>query len=76
MDSDSSEYSSDATSGVIVADLQAAANDDLVKAIVLRVNSPGGTVTGSAQIHGGNRRNRETSYCQHGWNGRFWRLLY
>ncbi len=51
MDSDSTEFSSDATSGVIIADLETAASDDLVKAIVLRVNSPGGTVTGSAQIH-------------------------
>ncbi len=51
LDSDSTEYSSDATSGVVIADLEAAANDDLVKAIVLRVNSPGGTVTGSAQIY-------------------------
>lgn len=51
LDSDSTEYNGDATSGVIVADLEAAANDELVKAIVLRVNSPGGTVTGSAQIY-------------------------
>ena len=51
IDSDSTEYSSDATSGVIIDDLKAAANDELVKAIVLRVNSPGGTVTGSAQIY-------------------------
>ena len=51
MDSDSTEFSSDATSGVVIADLEAAASDDQVKAIVLRVNSPGGTVTGSAQIY-------------------------
>ncbi len=51
LDSDSSQYSKDATSGLIISDLQAAANNDLVKAIVLRVNSPGGTVTGSAQIY-------------------------
>lgn len=40
-----------ATSGTVIADLQAASSDDSVKAIVLRVDSPGGTVTGSAQIH-------------------------
>ena len=40
-----------AVSGVINADLEAAQNDPLVKAIVLLVDSPGGTVTGSAQIH-------------------------
>lgn len=40
-----------ATSGVVIADLMSAANDDSVKAVVLRVDSPGGTVTGSAQIH-------------------------
>ena len=51
LDSDSTEYDANATSGVVVADLEAAAADELVKAIVLRVNSPGGTVTGSAQIH-------------------------
>ena len=49
--SDSSEFSSDATSGRVIADLEAAANDDSVKAIILRVDSPGGTVTGSAQIY-------------------------
>lgn len=51
IDSDSTEFSTDATSGVVISDLEAAASDPLVKAIVLRVNSPGGTVTGSAQIH-------------------------
>lgn len=40
-----------ANSGRVLADLEAAAADDAVKAIVLRVDSPGGTVTGSAQIH-------------------------
>lgn len=40
-----------ATSGRVLADLKSAAEDELVKAIVLRVDSPGGTVTGSAQIH-------------------------
>jgi protease IV len=40
-----------ATSGVIISDLETAANDPLVKAVVLHVDSPGGTVTGSAQIH-------------------------
>ncbi len=40
-----------AVSGVVIDDLRAAENDPTVKAIVLRVDSPGGTVTGSAQIH-------------------------
>ncbi len=40
-----------AISGVVISHLEAAANDPLIKAIVLRVDSPGGTVTGSAQIH-------------------------
>ena len=48
---DSSEFSRDAASGRVIADLEAAANDETVKAIVLRVDSPGGTVTGSAQIY-------------------------
>ncbi len=49
--SDSSEFSNDAASGRVIADLEAAAGDDTVKAIILRVDSPGGTVTGSAQIY-------------------------
>ena len=40
-----------ATSANVIADLEAASSDDSVKAIVLRVDSPGGTITGSAQIH-------------------------
>ena len=40
-----------APSGVIIRELKKAAADSAVKAIVLRVDSPGGTVTGSAQIH-------------------------
>jgi len=40
-----------APSGVIIEELERAAADSTVKAIVLRVDSPGGTVTGSAQIH-------------------------
>lgn len=51
IDSDDTEFSTDATSGVVITDLEAAADNELVKAIVLRVNSPGGTVTGSAQIY-------------------------
>ena len=39
-----------ATSSIIIGDLRAAAEDPTVKAIVLRVDSPGGSVTGSAQI--------------------------
>lgn len=49
--SDSVEFSGGATSGLVIADLQAAINDPTVKAIVLRVDSPGGTVTGSSQIY-------------------------
>ncbi len=40
-----------AFSGRIMADLRAAEADETVKAILLRVNSPGGTVTSAAQIH-------------------------
>lgn len=40
-----------APSGVIMDELEQAAADPTIKAIVLRVDSPGGTVTGSAQIH-------------------------
>lgn len=42
---------SGAVSGAVIADLERAAADNSVKAIVLRVDSPGGTVTGSAQIY-------------------------
>ncbi|GAB4266988.1 MAG: hypothetical protein Kow0080_08680 [Candidatus Promineifilaceae bacterium] len=41
----------DTVSGVVIADLEKAADDDTVKAIILRVDSPGGTVTGAAQIY-------------------------
>lgn len=40
-----------AYSGRIMADLRTAEADETVKAILLRVNSPGGTVTSAAQIH-------------------------
>ncbi len=40
-----------AVSGVVINDLRSAEADPLVKAIVLHVDSPGGGVTGSAQIH-------------------------
>ena len=40
-----------AASGVIMDELERAAADRTVRAIVLRVDSPGGTVTGSAQIY-------------------------
>ncbi|MEM7111730.1 MAG: signal peptide peptidase SppA [Chloroflexota bacterium] len=50
--SDSNDFNTTgATSGNVIADLNSAAADDSVKAVVLRVDSPGGTVTGSAQIH-------------------------
>ena len=48
---DSTDFSTGATSGVVVGDLKAAVDDSTVKAIVLRVDSPGGTVTGSSQIY-------------------------
>ncbi|MCA9975736.1 MAG: signal peptide peptidase SppA [Anaerolineales bacterium] len=48
---DDTDVSTDATSGTVIADLRAANNDPTVKAIVLRVDSPGGSVTGSAQIY-------------------------
>lgn len=40
-----------AYSGRIIADLRSAQADPDVKAIILRVDSPGGTVTSAAQIH-------------------------
>lgn len=43
--------SAGAVSGVVIDDLRRASEDPTVKAIVLRVNSPGGAVTGSAEIH-------------------------
>jgi protease-4 len=48
---DAENIPSGATSGTVIADLERAATDPTVKAIVLRVDSPGGTVTGSAQIY-------------------------
>src|SRR5581483_4334287 len=39
------------TVGRIVAELKKAEDDDHVKAIVLRINSPGGGVTASDEIH-------------------------
>jgi len=48
---DAEEFGTGAISGVVIDDLKRAVADDSVKAIVLRVDSPGGTVTGSAQIH-------------------------
>ncbi|MEM7800135.1 MAG: signal peptide peptidase SppA [Chloroflexota bacterium] len=48
---DDTNYLAGAGSGTINAELARAEADEDVKAIVLRVDSPGGTVTGSAQIH-------------------------
>lgn len=48
---DDEDIATGAVSGVVMADLKRAAEDPTVKAIVLRVDSPGGTVTGSAQIY-------------------------
>lgn len=49
--SDNADIGTGAISGVVMEDLRAAAADPTVKAIVLRVDSPGGSVTGSAQIY-------------------------
>ncbi|MBP8000282.1 MAG: signal peptide peptidase SppA [Chloroflexi bacterium] len=40
-----------AVSGVVISDLRAAEADPTIKAIVLLVDSPGGTVTGSKEIY-------------------------
>ena len=48
---DKEDYAAGAVSGMVIEDLRQAAEDATVKAIVLRVDSPGGTVTGSAQIY-------------------------
>ena len=47
---DSADSSTDAVSGTVISELETAVNDPNVKAIVIRVDSPGGSVTGSAQI--------------------------
>ncbi|MCB8961243.1 MAG: signal peptide peptidase SppA [Ardenticatenales bacterium] len=49
--SDNPDDLAGAASARVIADLEAAAADDTVKAIVLRIDSPGGSVTGSAQIY-------------------------
>ena len=51
INNDDPDVPTGAASGRVIADLRAAEEDPDVKAIVLRVDSPGGTVTGSAQIH-------------------------
>ena len=48
---DESDFGTGAVSGVVMSDLRAANDDPSVKAIILLVDSPGGTVTGSAQIY-------------------------
>lgn len=48
---DEEMFAAGAVSGLVLAELEKAAADPTVKAIVLRVDSPGGSVTGSAQIH-------------------------
>lgn len=47
---DSTDNSVDAISGTVISELESAGADPAIKAIVLRVDSPGGSVTGSAQI--------------------------
>jgi protease-4 len=49
--SDETDIGTGALSGIVIADLETAASDPNVKAIVLRVDSPGGGVTGAAQIY-------------------------
>jgi protease-4 len=48
---DTDDFAAGANSGVVMADLEQAADDPTVKAILLRIDSPGGSVTGSAQIY-------------------------
>jgi len=48
---DDTNYLNGAGSGTVISELRSAEANDDVKAILLRVDSPGGTVTGSAQIH-------------------------
>jgi len=50
MSGDSADSSTNAVSGAIISELLAAEADPTIKAIVLRVDSPGGSVTGSSQI--------------------------
>jgi hypothetical protein len=47
--SDAADVGTGALSGVIIADFETAAADPNVKDILLRIDSPGGGVTGSAQ---------------------------
>lgn len=49
--SDETDIGAGALSGLVISDLETAAADPTVKAIVLRVDSPGGGVTGAAQIY-------------------------
>jgi protease-4 len=48
---DNSSGTIGAISGIVINDLEAAEKDPTVKAIVVRVDSPGGTVTGATQIY-------------------------
>jgi protease-4 len=48
---DKADLNPGAVSGVVIDDLKKAAADPAVKAILLRVDSPGGAVTGVAQIY-------------------------
>jgi protease-4 len=45
------DFTTGANSAVVMADLRSAMEDPTVKAILLRVDTPGGSVTGSAQIY-------------------------
>ena len=48
---DEADLSSNAVSGEVIENLRQAVEDSDVKAILLRVDTPGGSVTGSAQIY-------------------------
>lgn len=47
---DNADSAADAVSGTVISELLSANADPTIKAIVLRVDSPGGSVTGSSQI--------------------------
>lgn len=47
---DNADTSTDAVSGTVISELLTAEADPTIKAVVLRVDSPGGSVTGSSQI--------------------------
>lgn len=48
---DETDAGAGALSGIVISQLESAVSDTSVKAIVLRIDSPGGGVTGAAQIY-------------------------